>query len=298
MTRRRSQGDSSPRPLLITDTDLDGSCCAFMVKATYPNAEVEFEDHDTVESRVEEIVDNGLGNYDLLIIADMLPNDESLVRRLHETLPDGAVRIFDHHQDQEYLNELEGCTHDFDRCSGLITAYELEVEDDLLDFAELVDVWDRYLDDHEDFDHAFELNLLHKFIGQKNFVERGPQAEFDEVDEAIVSGMKRKIDSQSKAALENLRKFRDTEGRVFAFAVGFESPSVAHAVYEKHREVDYVAVWEPHYGSMSMYSRKGTGTDVSKIAKSMGGGGHENASGFPTKPDLVKLLASAVFGGR
>jgi oligoribonuclease NrnB/cAMP/cGMP phosphodiesterase (DHH superfamily) len=269
-----------------------------MVQEAYPNAEVEFENHETVEARVGEIADNGLGNYDFLIVADMLPNDESLVRRLHEALPDGAVRIFDHHQNQEYLNDLEGCTHDFNRCSGLITAHEMKVDGDLLDFAQLVDVWDRYLDGHEDFDYAFDLNLLHKFIGQQAFVSRGARTVFDEIDEAIISGMRRKIESQSKAALDNLRKFRDQEGRVFAFAVGFESPAVAHEVYENNRDVDYVAVWEPHYGSMSMYSRKGTGTDVSEIARSMGGGGHENASGFSPAPDLVKLLASAVFGGR
>jgi oligoribonuclease NrnB/cAMP/cGMP phosphodiesterase (DHH superfamily) len=269
-----------------------------MVKAVYPDAEVEFENHDTVGARVAEIADAGLGDYAFLVIADMLPNDETLVRRLHKALPVGAVRIFDHHQNQEYLNELGGCTHDFERCSGLITAHEMKVDDNLLDFAELVDVWDRYQDGHEEFDWAFDLNLLHKFIGQKAFIERGARILFDEIDEAIISGMRRKIDSQSKTALESLRKFRDREGRVFAFAVGFESPAVSHEIYENHRDIDYVAVWEPHHGSMSMYSRKGTGTNVSEIARSLGGGGHENASGFSPKSDLVKLLASAVFGGR
>ena len=108
------------------------------------------------------------------------------------------------------------------------------------------------------------------------------------------------------SALENLRLFKDKDGRRFALAIGVNSPimhvssNLASAVYASDDSIDYVAVWHPgggREGTTSLYSRKG-GFDVSVVARAQGGGGHAGAAGYKPDIDLNKLVARALFGNR
>lgn len=289
------------KTLLITDSDMDGSCCAIMVLQRWPSADVEYESHKTVVDRVRRLSENSEG-YGRVLIADMLPDDEKLVRRLHADFP-GEVRIFDHHETQEYLNELDGCRHDKGACSGLICAQELGVPEDHLAFAEIVDAWDRFQDGSDKFEDAKRLMMFHNFIGQESFVKRAAKAELDENERKIVEQLDRAEKQQIDESLENLRRFRDPEGQIFAMVIGVNSPlmfssaSIAHAIYESDNQIDYVAVWHPGSGSVSLYSRKG-GFDVSEVARSRGGGGHAGAAGFAPDVDLSRLIARELFGKR
>lgn len=289
----------SSETLLITDTDMDGSCCAIAVLKAYPDADIEYESHKTVDDRVRSLVSGDGEGYKRVLVADMLPSDKELVKRLHAKFPE--VRIFDHHEAQEYLNDLEGCRHDFEACSGLITTQELGLEEGYLKFAEVVDVWDRFQDKSETFPQAKRLTMLHNFIGQKAFVARGPKPNpQDEFEDRVMDRLEEAEEEQLEQALENLRVFVLPDGLVLAMLAGvnspllFSSPTVAQGIYSSKPEVDMVAVWHPNTGSVSLYSRHG-GVDVSEIARHFGGGGHAGAAGFRPRADLIKLIARSLF---
>jgi len=291
------------KTLLITDGDMDGSCCAIATQMAYPDTTVEYENHSTVSDRVRKLIDNPEG-YDQVVIADMLPSDEKLVRELHQKFP-GQVRIFDHHETQDYLNDLEGCRHDKGACSGLICAQELVgPHDELTPFAETIDLYDRFQHDAPGFDDAQKLMRLHNWMGQPAFVERGAKASLDDNEQSIVGNIERAEQGLIDESLKALRKFRDKDGHVFALLIGINSPimhsstNVAHAIYASDDSVDYVAVWHPNgarAGSVSLYSRDG-GLDVSELARNRGGGGHQGAAGFKPTADLGKLIAKNLFG--
>lgn len=296
---------SSPT-LLLTDSDMDGSCCIMAVQEAFPGATIEVSSHDVIEDRAKGLLNDPEG-YDRVIFADMLPGDEELVRELHSGF-DGDVHAFDHHEHQEYLNELDGCRHDFDACSGLIATQELLGDDHPLHaFAKTVDLWDRMVEDGDGFDDARRLSMLHNFIGQSEFVDRGPIIELDDNEEHILKCLERAEKEQVDHALANMRRFKDSDGNQFVMAIGLNNPlmhsstNVARAIYHADDRVDYVACWHPSAGSrsgaVSLYSRHG-GFNCAEVAKSRGGGGHQGAAGFQPEDDLYKVVAKYLFGKR
>jgi oligoribonuclease NrnB/cAMP/cGMP phosphodiesterase (DHH superfamily) len=279
-------------PLLITHNDTDGSSCAMMVASLYPEALCEYHDYNSIDASLQDIVDNGLPEEcDGFIMADIASNDEALTKGVAEAVAAQGfpAHIFDHHEGREYLNEMEGCKHDPNACGALITARELGADDDHLAFAELVDIWDRFQDDHDDFDHAWHLTLLHNFIGQDEFVARGPEQDFDEVDDFIVGRCLDQHEKNVQRAQEQQLRFKDASGSVFCFVIGVDA-RVAHELYSDD-EIDYVMTWKPEAGTVSLYSQEGK-SDVSEIAKSRGGGGHVNAAGYPVDGGLIKKITS------
>jgi oligoribonuclease NrnB/cAMP/cGMP phosphodiesterase (DHH superfamily) len=279
-------------PLLLTHNDTDGSGCAIMVVSLYPEAPYEFHDYNSIDDRLNEIIQMGIPDEcDGLIMADIASNDQELTEKAAmSVITDGfPVHFYDHHEGREYFNEMEGCRHDKEACGTLILAEELGVDDDHMAFAKLVDVWDRFLEDDPDFEHAWHSTLLHNFIGQDEFVGRGPELDFDEVDDYIVQRCVAQHDKDVQRAQEGQLRFRDSEGNLFCFVIGITA-QVAHELYADD-DLDYVMSWRPESGTVSLYSKEGK-ADVSEIAKSRGGGGHVHASGYPTDAAILKKLTA------
>lgn len=273
-------------PLLITHTDMDGSCCAICFIELYPSALVLYTDYDKIEVVLQTVLDTNPKG--LVVVADISGSRE-LMEALFARRGSERIRFFDHHKEKEYLNSFVGSRHALDKCAGLILAEELVCPPHCIDFAEVVDCYDRWITTDPNWTLARDLNRLHKFIGQKRFVERGaellPTREEDDLIEILTERDKLEI-SQWK---EMAHTYLDGEGTCFLFMVGVPG-SVVNAVLTSHPCAKYGVVWNAPLDTLTFYSTD-QGPDVQQMAKRFGGGGHRNAAGCLLK---VEQLTAAV----
>jgi oligoribonuclease NrnB/cAMP/cGMP phosphodiesterase (DHH superfamily) len=266
-----------------------------MVLSVYPDATVEHHDYNTIDERFKELTTSLPTDHSELICADVLPNDKALVEALLEKGEevDYPISIYDHHQDREYLNEWEGCRHDLDACGTLLVAEEFDVPDHFLEFAAVIDLYDRWQDEEEGFDHAFALNDLFSFIGLEKFIDRGPESDFDDAEEYIVSCIEDKRERDTEKALKEPKLYKDEEGRTYVLLIDTPHATANRIMEELVDEIDYQVVWRPAGNSVSLSSPKG-GMNVADLAASLGGGGHEHASGYTPNVDLSQLIATNI----
>lgn len=263
-----------------------------MLHSVDPDAEIEWHNHDTMAARLTELTESG--HDDFVIVADCIPNDQSVVEAFVEALGADNVAVFDHHQGTDYIEQWDGSRHDLDACATLIMARELDVDEQHMAFAELIDVADRFLEDDQQFPHARQMSDLHNFLGQDGFLQRGPAVDFDETEQFVVDHLDRQKQERIQQAVDDVQVFDDSEGRKFGFTLINES-EVGNAICEDD-QIDYCMMWSSSRPeSVSLCSREG-GTDVSEIAKQRGGGGHAHASGYSVPVDLVTLLSKELQG--
>jgi oligoribonuclease NrnB/cAMP/cGMP phosphodiesterase (DHH superfamily) len=264
----------------------------------FPEGEVEFHNHNSIDDRFAELAldpETTQESYDAIIIADISLGNPDFFEQTHSSFPPGYLRCFDHHNDREYLNELDGCVHDHDRCGGLITAEELGCSEALQDFAAAVDLHDRWQEDAEEFEFAQNLSRLHHFVGQQEFIARGPELSFSDPEWFVVQGIISQEKRDAARFLKNCVKGADASNNRFIFVVNC-SPIVAHHIYETVTDFDYVMSWDPLGKKMSMYSAPDK-TNVGEIAKRYGGGGHDHAAGFPVPVEVLPYTIQTILSG-
>jgi oligoribonuclease NrnB/cAMP/cGMP phosphodiesterase (DHH superfamily) len=265
----------------------------------HPEGEVEFHNYDSIDDRFAKLALNPEETqeaYDGIVVADISLGNPDFFKQAHANFPPGYLQCFDHHNDREYLNELDGCVHDADRCGGLITAEELGCSEPMQDFAAAVDLYDRWQDEVPEFEFAQNLNRLHGFVGQKAFIDRGPETAFSDPEWFAVQCI---IDQEKRDAarlLKNCVKGADADNNRFIFVTNCP-PIVAHHIYETATDFDYVMSWDPLGKTMSLYSAEDK-ANVADIAKSFGGGGHDHAAGFPVPVEILPYTIQTILRGR
>ena len=106
-------------------------------------------------------------------------------------------------------------------------------------------------------------------------------------------------ETEKRSRLSNFRS-GDKVYRIIQFIGGSKfDNSVSTYLYQKYDQIDFIMVLYPTTESVSLRSNANTrNTDVSVIAKSYGGGGHRNASGFPCTDDQFLELISNFYMSR
>jgi oligoribonuclease NrnB/cAMP/cGMP phosphodiesterase (DHH superfamily) len=216
------------------------------------------------------------------------------------------VILFDHHKTAIPLDGFDWCHIDKEnsKCGSLMfkewlakKAREIYGAAGNLTVVSKYDQLISYIDDYDRWQHNFkeskDLNILHSFYGQSNFIQRflrNPWCDDSLTERKIVEIQK---DKEKDFICNKIRhtEFRKIDGLNFAIVEASSHQSqLGNEILNQFVDVDIVLMIGPH--TCSLRSREGV--DSSKIAKYNGGGGHAQASGFATHNVLGGTLIALI----
>lgn len=270
--------------LLISHIDMDGSLGIIIMKNIYPNSDTMIVDYgfELDKNNHDKILE-----YNTIIMTDISTNNDFILE-LNNYVSNGIkkVMIFDHHDSA--INRIKSLNLDWivldnSSCGGKIAyeyyknkGYNLSQYDDLV---RLVDDYDRWV--HSDY-KSTELQFLWSGLGRDKFVERflsNSSTEFSDSEKSIINNSLNDLNDSCQLAIHNMSLETDKDGNKFLFVtkIGRFLSLVATRILKAHPEADYIAIVNQYGESISLRS---TRYNVAKLAESLGGGGHELASGF------------------
>ena len=165
--------------ILITHVDLDGAGAAIMFRKKYPNIEVEYRNHSSIDKRAKELL-NEQKNYEKIFFADIIPSDMEVGTQM---IKSDKFVLIDHHVSQEYLKEERTYNPEF--CATYLSAvylfgdiennYDLEqtsLSDKEKTFIYSVDAWDVWKLNSKYRDNGEKLNYICFYYGLEEFTNR------------------------------------------------------------------------------------------------------------------------------
>lgn len=266
-----------------------------------------------------------------VLITDICPTEmvcEQLeqLRRRHPAI---EVQLIDHHVTKKWVSKYEWALFSTEAAaSKLFATWLLEeragIGNTLKMFwsregadtaiakytaiAEAADAWDRWQLDSPHRPRGENLNTLLHFLGMENFVQLFVEnVEFDQSGwgqkllDMLLRRKERIIRHLVEDQVQSSPNRMDDLGNTYKiiFANDFIS-DVAHAVLEHPNcdDLHYVVVVNLQYNTCSLRARPRAETgvnfvSVAQIAKLVGGGGHDEAAGFPL--DFRKKAEYLVF---
>lgn len=274
--------------ILITHVDLDGVTCAVLFWAVWPEGSVYFENYDTVNNRLRQIIRDCPDAE--LYITDISPeNDPELIDQLRRL----NLLLFDHHKTALPLKEYPWATVDTTRCGAMLFWFWLYAYHGRYIAARAASyerlVW--HANDYDTWKHesprSKDINKLLYIYGRDRFIRRfleNPETEPLQLEELLMLQLEQeKEDRYIQNIIDSGISPRwDAEGRPYALVFAEQySSQVGHQILERFpTAIDYVVIVNFLHGTVGLRSRK-DGVDVSEIAKRYGGGGHPGAAGFP-----------------
>lgn len=306
--------------LLITDSDLDGSSCRLLFERFLEDDNYKL--YQSTANEVAEFTRRVFSEaYDLVGFADLGPTPE-FVSSIVKHKP---VHIWDHHpttkEKIDTLGNPAGLNYNYDvgRCSAKLV---FDFFDDPADknvtpvcreFVRLVDVYDRYLEDHPDFDLARGIsNLLFWYIRESRFKGQQGYTRFidnqskkmdlwskfgflDFEEEVVQKEYQREKEAVEKA-LNTVVIREDAEGLKYGY---FELPSkISYScseVLKKMPELNYVVCHSTYKSDGDRCSFRAKKMDVSVKASQYGGGGHKFASGAALPKEIREGIKAGTF---
>ncbi len=306
---------------LFTHGDLDGAVSAVMVfnSRNWNRGDVTYEicGYDGPKGidvcvgkyldGIEEGAKAGIEYH--LIMTDIGPSQETCERIASLESRFTSIGVYDHHKTTLWAKEekLPWYHHSANSACGAKMAWQSVLAENLRPgfkgLADATDAYDRWIVDSKYRERGEELNLLFKFLGFPKFLAEfyvNPDTDFTSRMKYIVEILRDKQQHQTKRSVaiqlgstgKNL--FKDKGGRTFALIVSDNEhiSETAKEALKAYPDVNYVGIILPVTGIVSLRSRKNE-TDVSKIAKKLGGGGHEAAAGFPMEALYQSNIAYA-----
>lgn len=302
---------------LIVDSDLDGVSVRIIAEHYLPHL---VKSYKIVHSRTT-TCDEDLKKYtidaEIVIFADLVPSFE----KYQELCQKHIVLIVDHHQTtRDTYGEQPLYFFDLQRCSTKIF-YDLVSEGTRIhpgvhDYAELVDVYDRFQTKHPKFIDAKGLNYLlqhyaakyrvssdifnekNRMKGYTEYVEHQLKKFnkfvpffFRDNEQVIVdTELEKETEEYEKAMEKAIERVDDSGNSYIYFEASRRLSMIGNRVLEAKPHIKYIVAHSKFFDNssedrkMSLRSRQGEdGIDVSKIAEKYGGGGHRPASGFVIK---------------
>lgn len=271
---------------LITHTDLDG--LGSVVLCNYYRIPLK----DYILWDYSQIDINSLTKLKDIIITDL-----SIMESDYIKLKDKNVHIYDHHESSKYLSKY-GQICDIKRCgtkiffNEFIKKHEKYKENkDVERFVNLVDTYDRWLDDNPLWEDALQLNRLCISLPHKEFISLAPSIinrhfEYDSYEREIISKLENEENKLFEDAKKELKLFKDERNNTYGVFPCFKSQSlICNMILKTVEDMKYVIGYFPN-GKISVRSKKCFDlTQLSKI------NGHKNAmGGFLNKKELNGLL--------
>lgn len=298
----------------ISDCDLDGIASIILSYYYIEPLTKFFSVFSTGDRTMEEIPKNVFdSNYDIFLFTDLAPTLEFAKEILKHNK---EIIIVDHHQTStEILEELnlENYYYSDNICATKLL-YNLIIENlrrnRVIDtFVHLVDVYDSWRENHEDWETAKDLeylkvksvdwrtdankdeftknryfinNILDKFDNDKKFV-------FKYMENKRIKAERDKEKKSYNEAKKKMKLRVDNKGKKYIYT---ECPNkvslVSNRILKENNNVDYILCRSTYYkavNNLSFSLRSKNDFNVREIAERFDGGGHLNASGFLAKDE-------------
>jgi len=302
---------------LKTHNDLDAAACRIILEAAGNTiSSTSYHDYNTIDESITYFIKNKkFKDGDTLVIADICPTQGVCEFIDRETPPGLTVDLIDHHKTRDWANKYKWAkiAQGTSAAALVFDKYYREPlpsagyrapsrRADYEKFVEAVTAWDLWQLSSPERKRGENLNSLLGFIGKDEFTCKFVDEPWCDLKEPLVSITKFLITRRDryvlqviKDQLEMVPQRMDGLGNKFKviFCTDFHS-EVGHAVlmHPDGEDLDYVCIVNPVSNSCSMRSRT-PGVDISRIAKIVGGGGHNAAAGFPA--DFTKNIELTVY---
>lgn len=299
--------------------DKDGVDCTVLGTIFYgvPEVDIRYVGYDTVDESLMLFIEENARNTCRLLVTDICPKKAIVARAMHEWArdTDSALLLVDHHVTSSWIKEYDWAVHSTDACATKLFLEFLlghvgpdhsarSREDELREFVEVTDAYDRWLLDSPHRERSEALNRLLYFWGFERYVKKmvpdlraDQTAANQEIIHILEDSQKQKIERTLDKQLDGSFVMTDRDGLKYAMLVASGDVSLlCHAALDRYPELDFVVNVNPMADKADLRSRDG-GPDVSKIASRVpGGGGHANAAGFQLSfRDILKVTVRGVF---
>lgn len=269
--------------ILFSHCDLDGIGAGVIFKKMFgEDSEVHYLGYNSINERIKDRLKKlrAAGETPTIFMVDISVNEE--VARLLDVYP-GEKHLLDHHESAKWLDVYDWATVDTSSCgTKLLFEYVPFMRKGVLaEYAEFV----HHVNDYDLWIHensrSKELNRLFYILGIDRFearMLRDPDPYFTNPEVLLLELEDEAFEKYTNKVERGMAQF-ELNGEPFcgiAYADRFQS-EVAHELMERN-DLEMVALVDVNARKVSLRS-KGE-VDVSRIAKSFGGGGHPNASGF------------------
>jgi oligoribonuclease NrnB/cAMP/cGMP phosphodiesterase (DHH superfamily) len=285
----------------VFHSDYDGVAAATLFKKAFGILvrEILYVNYHNVDEVIRGILaDDHVRGQQLLFIADICPSREVVDELVAATEDEfQEVVLIDHHATTKWMHEykLPWMIHDQGACGALLTQRwlatngffdNLEDMDGSLNFALTADAYDRWMLDSPKRPRSEVLNRLVWFLGFEKFVGAFIDSWDAELDPRLQYLEGCLLDKQARTIREGVAEyliaeniFEDRDGRKYLmFPASSLASAIGHACLDAAPEIAYVAIINATYNKLEFRARKGSGVDVSEIAKRLGGGGHVPAA--------------------
>lgn len=304
--------------VLFTHNDLDGIGCEILSKIAdkysdvYNNKEIFSCNYDNINTTIENYLNNNyIGNNTTILITDISVSDE-IANKLNTM--NISKKLLDHHVSAESLNKYNWCSVkgyiDKNKAASGTALYFREIEEDLKnnlpkdcfdrlkEFVENVRLYDTWEWNKDNNIYPKNLNDLF-FIKKRETFVTDMLDKISNNKELISIEDYKLIDMQQKEIEEYIEeKNKDLiKMDVNGFCVGvlFAEKYISelgNKISLKNQDCDFIAIIKGK--SVSLRTTK-ENVDLSKIAKSYGGGGHKMASGFSLPDEKLVEIYNIVF---
>ena len=318
----------------ITHTDFDGVGSYIVAKGLFPEHEfnVEFLNYDRVNDVVAEFIRKEAVNneFDLLLITDLSVSDDValLLRDLNNSpFNKCKVRLLDHHASAKELNKYDFAKvndilrikedgmlikssgtsmimQDYVNLSKMLGQFPTGFNEIVVEFAEIVRMYDTWQWFAEDYTLARDWNDLLYLVGHKEFISIA-ESKIEEND----SFLNFSSDFEYLLKVEGLRKERYIKSKeaimfeqeVFGYKAGvvyaeqYQS-ELGNELSRLNPHLDFIAMINPSSGSISFRTTKtdiDLGKDVTSQIVTYGkpGGGHPPAAGAGIEKEMLHECA-------
>jgi oligoribonuclease NrnB/cAMP/cGMP phosphodiesterase (DHH superfamily) len=280
--------------VLVTHTDLDGVGCAVVGKKLFKDElkKIYYIGYDEIDKKIDHILKTKK-DMSHLFITDACPSKE-IMAVLDEwknvSNVERHVMLFDHHKTT--ITNYDWVKHSLEFCATvLFERWAIQhacstISDDEIDsifpFVKAVDAWDMWKLNSEYREMGSDLDILLSYMSYSEFINALlDNPNFANSDKAksmlsILKNTKEKILTKTLKIEKNSPIYTDVLGKKFKIMSGVEYISDLGNRALIEFDLDYVVI----VGGNSVSLRSKGDVDVSVLAKSLGGGGHKNASGF------------------
>lgn len=298
---------------LLSHNDLDGVGCGILAKLAFgADVKVRYNSISSLNKEIEFFLENDSPDT-FLFITDLSPDEEN-EKRLNKHYQDYKnIQLIDHHKTALQLNNYEWGSVLVENEEGKLESatslfYQFLVANELLqpteaisEFVELVRQYDTWEWEKNENRQAHNLNSLFFLVSVDEFeetmLERLSSSEsfdFDEFEKKLLNMEEDKIERYIR------RKKREiVQTKIGGYYVGVvyaESyiSELGNELSKEHPHLDYIAILNMGSKKISLRTTHDH-VDVSEIAATYGGGGHQKAAGCNLTDKAYKIFVQQTF---
>lgn len=298
---------------LLSHNDLDGVGCGILAKLAFDkDVKVRYNSIASLNREIEYFLENDSPDT-FLFITDLSPNEENEKRLTSHYAEHENIQLIDHHKTALHLNEQDWGyvlveAEDGKLASATSLFYEYLVSNKYLnpteaisEFVELVRQYDTWEWEKNENQKAHSLNSLFFLVSIDEFeemmIERlksSDHFDFDEFEKRLLNMEEDKIEryiNRKKREIVQAKIGKHYVGIVYAESYHSE---LGNELGKEFAHLDYIAMLSLG-GKRISFRTIHDHVDVSEVAGTYGGGGHQKASGSSLTEKAFKQFVTDTF---